>query len=701
MAVYLGFHWLTTWLLVAELVRLTAPEEFLWLMESPLWTDGGALLGSLFAGLAVLLVVRPGWARVGSRAGPPLLMALAMVVNLAWIHSLAWWVIIAAGVLAWAGWVAHLALGQGRPLLMAFLVVAHHALLAFLYLDTRFFAATNAHLSLLHIWFLQFRGVVAVAGLSSATVRVLLTTAGGYVAVTALLGFCLRDRLSPPGRSGLRLGLAAVVLAVHLVQFEALAGMVPLPAYLTFRFQFGSRLVPQVSRFRQPAFRAAWDGLPTLDPAAFYRPGRFAWRSLAGQPPEAPLRVAPVPATPAVASPGANPFGFVLPGPGIAFDDSACGPPTRPHLVILLIESWRADLLETGMPLLARRARRGLWLRQHFAQANSTPPTVAALLHGCLPVDYLLQAYRLGEVPFFRFLRDSGYAWHLVQGNPPEGGLEGIDRLFMGFTIHPPRGAPSDWPALTATALEVVPSLVQGATPTLVVAYLYSTHFDYRYPDDFERYRPALPEGTEVLSLTPNPETVRGIVNRYKNALGFLDDRLERFFRQLEASGAASRTWVVLVGDHGESLGDAGFFAHATGPHISQFHVPCLIFGPGLPPQVIDRPTQHVDLVPTLAALLGIEVQGLVGQDVRVASRAAVVSFDFSADRRLIVRSPARMSLFDLDGHGRLDWVLTVRNDFALDEPLVQAYLASDAVVLAGLIRQDATWLSELLQPVP
>lgn len=643
-AAFLAFQWLAVFLLLAELARLTSPMDFLWVRDSAIWTEGRFLADAILAAGAILLVVAPRLADLVVRSGPPLVLALGMALNLSWGCSLAWWVVIAAGLGAWGGWLLELALCRRARFFLPVWAVGNYLLLGFLLLDARFLVATNSHLGFTQLWYACLRGGVEAGGIPPGMLTNLWQTAAGFVIVTVVLGYLLRDRLPYPNPLATRLALAFLLSTLHVAQFDVLAGMVPMPTYLTFRFQFGTGLVPQASRFRIPAFREAVRAIPPVDVDACYRPGRFAWRSS-----------------------------------------------SRPNLFLVIVESWRSDFLPTTMPALARRAREALWLRNHYTQANSTAPALAALLHGCLPVDFLARFGGLGEPAFLTFLRESGYHLTFLYGSEDQiGGIQPLVPKCRGISTGIP---PDDWPgqvdAILAQALEIL----EKPGPHLVVGYLYNTHFDYRYPPEFERFTPVLPRGTEILNLSDDPEAVRGVTNHYRNALTFLDDRLERFFRRRAASPAAAGSWVVLVGDHGESLGDAGFFAHATGPHLSQFHVPCLIFGPDLTPEVIDWPSEHVDLLPTLGPLLGFEVTGLTGRNARLASSPAVLSFDFSGDQRIILRTSSHMSLFDLDRLSRFHWVLTTRNDFSLDLPLLTAYLATQPVALADLVRTDAEML--------
>ena len=646
-AFFLGLQLFTLFMLIAELVRLTTPEDFFWFEFSPFLMNGPSLLAIMFSAFAALAIVRPKTASTFAWSAPLVVLALAMLVNLAWLNSLSWWAIIAAGLVSWCLWLLELNLCLRAPPAIFILAPLNFAVLLFLYLDTRFFVATNSHLNVLHLWFLRFSGVFAMAGFPASTFQTILTISCEFAATIIPLGYLLRDRIEIPPWHLRRVFLGAILIVLHFLQFDHLAGLVSLPDYLKFRFQFSTRFVPQAKRFQQPDF------LP--DPAKSavnsdrcYRPGKFAWKS-----------------------------------------------PRRPNLALILIESWRSDLFEVCMPKLRKRAQGALWLRNHFAQANSTPPTLLGLFYGNYPLQFLLHFSSLAPPPFFQFLKESGYQMHFVPSIPIQV-AQGIEVYHEGFENHFPADPSATWPTMTKNAFNEAISLLERGGMKFIEIYIYTTHFDYRYPPEYDRYKPALPENTDVLSLTPSPETIAGITNRYKTSLLFLDDALDKFFTRFESLGHATDTLFLIVGDHGESLGDSGFFAHATGPHDVQFHVPCLIVGPGIEPRTIEHMTQHIDVIPTLGNEMGFSVDNLVGENARTASHAAILNFDFSADNRVIVRSANRMSLFDLDSVGRPSWVLTMRNDFTLDGPLFQAYAATSSSLLSGLVREDFGRLFEL-----
>ena len=91
-----------------------------------------------------------------------------------------------------------------------------------------------------------------------------------------------------------------------------------------------------------------------------------------------------------------------------------------------------------------------------------------------------------------------------------------------------------------------------------------------------------------------------------------VDQAIGRILDALEASGMADDTIVVFTSDHGDLLGAHGglqqkwcnAFDEAT-------RVPLIVTGPGITPVPggIATPTSHVDLIPTLMGLAGIDVE--------------------------------------------------------------------------------------------
>ena len=93
----------------------------------------------------------------------------------------------------------------------------------------------------------------------------------------------------------------------------------------------------------------------------------------------------------------------------------------------------------------------------------------------------------------------------------------------------------------------------------------------------------------------------------YDAEIYFMDSQMGRIFDWLEASGRYDNTFIVVVADHGQGLGDHGWFEHRL-IYQEQIRTPLVLRLPvragGLNVSAVVR---TVDIAPTVIDLLGIE----------------------------------------------------------------------------------------------
>jgi len=95
--------------------------------------------------------------------------------------------------------------------------------------------------------------------------------------------------------------------------------------------------------------------------------------------------------------------------------------------------------------------------------------------------------------------------------------------------------------------------------------------------------------------------------NYYLNCLRDVDRSIGMVLAELEASGLADRTIIVLTADHGDMDGAHKLHAKGAVAYREQNNVPLLIVHPSFPGGRQCRAvTSHVDLAPTLLAMTGI-----------------------------------------------------------------------------------------------
>jgi hypothetical protein len=120
-------------------------------------------------------------------------------------------------------------------------------------------------------------------------------------------------------------------------------------------------------------------------------------------------------------------------------------------------------------------------------------------------------------------------------------------------------------------------------------AYLYSTdtHRPYKPHQEFHY-------GSSLIDL-------------YDGEISYLDFHLGRLFDWMERSGRMDDTMIVIMADHGESLGERGVFKHSTLLYNEQARVPVIIHLPGQPARLIKDFVSTIDLGPTMLNAVGLD----------------------------------------------------------------------------------------------
>ncbi|MEC8425484.1 MAG: sulfatase-like hydrolase/transferase, partial [Myxococcota bacterium] len=98
---------------------------------------------------------------------------------------------------------------------------------------------------------------------------------------------------------------------------------------------------------------------------------------------------------------------------------------------------------------------------------------------------------------------------------------------------------------------------------------------------------------------------VRAMAAAYRASVARMDSDIAAVLAAQEARGRLDKTVIVLVADHGESLGDNGEMLHGGGYFDGVVRVPLIIKVPGLAPRVIEELVSQVDLAPTMLELVG------------------------------------------------------------------------------------------------
>jgi hypothetical protein len=241
----------------------------------------------------------------------------------------------------------------------------------------------------------------------------------------------------------------------------------------------------------------------------------------------------------------------------------------RRNVILLVVDSARADLLDAAidgrraMPHLAALTATRLRMA---ANAAYTANSVAAMMCGTL---YAAP----GETLVARF-KKLGYRTGVFSAQSDAfgdmksaAGLDAADRHVDAENFPPSdRFYPSTSSASIAVGARSVDDAFgnwigeQPAQPFFAYLHWEELHFPYAAPD-------VVPQVFSKEPLRRSRITAHnaGAVKRaYYEAARYLDGEFVRLVRMLADAGVYEKTTIVVVGDHGEELFDAGALGHGT-----------------------------------------------------------------------------------------------------------------------------------------
>ncbi|MBI3204907.1 MAG: sulfatase [Myxococcales bacterium] len=148
----------------------------------------------------------------------------------------------------------------------------------------------------------------------------------------------------------------------------------------------------------------------------------------------------------------------------------------------------------------------------------------------------------------------------------------------------------------------------RGERPWSLYVNFQATHFPYKL-------QAGIPTPFQPTALTPGsfnylsyPESDRqAVINRYDNALRYVDEQIGKLEQALARAGKLDDTIWVITADHGEAFHDHHEVTHGKTLYDTEARVPLLIHWPnGLKPADLQEPVSHLDILPTLLDLLEV-----------------------------------------------------------------------------------------------
>jgi arylsulfatase A-like enzyme len=154
----------------------------------------------------------------------------------------------------------------------------------------------------------------------------------------------------------------------------------------------------------------------------------------------------------------------------------------------------------------------------------------------------------------------------------------------------------------------------QGAAMPGRPWFLFVHYFDPHEPYDLPIKSP-LADNPARKDL-PRATVHSGMLPAYDNEIAYADAQLGRLLDHLRERGALKDTLIVFTADHGQSFGDNGYGGpegeHGRKVYQTQVAVPLVMHLPGrIAASRSALPVSHLDILPTIAELLGLPVSVL------------------------------------------------------------------------------------------
>jgi arylsulfatase A-like enzyme/cytochrome c-type biogenesis protein CcmH/NrfG len=294
----------------------------------------------------------------------------------------------------------------------------------------------------------------------------------------------------------------------------------------------------------------------------------------------------------------------------IAAQSASARPPVKPNVLIVTIDTLRADHVgcygykQVQTPNIDSLAADGVLFRQAFTPIPITLPSHTVILTGTYPMLNGIHDFsgnRVGptQPTLASILHDNGYATGAVIASAVLDSRFGLNRGFDFYYDH------FDFNRLLETNLD---SMERPANQVAHQALRWlEQHSQQRFLLWVHLYDPHHPYNPPP----PYSETYK--THPYDGEIAFADAQLGRILTLLKKMGVYGRTLIVLLGDHGEGLGDHGEKTHGFFIYNSTLHVPLIFKLPaaGVHRQVTQA-VSTVDVLPTILDELQIPVPKVV-----------------------------------------------------------------------------------------
>ena len=302
-------------------------------------------------------------------------------------------------------------------------------------------------------------------------------------------------------------------------------------------------------------------------------------------------------------------------------------PPARPSILLVTLDTTRADVVRPDVaPNFNALAARGLRFNQAYTPVPQTLAAHCSIMTGLYPAGHGVHEngrYLSDRVPVLaEQLKTAGYRTAAFVSAFALARRFGLARGFDVYDDQMPE--PQEERTAKETTDRVLAYLARPSPQTSFIwVHYYDPHFPYSPPAPF-----------------------RG----YEGEVAFMDQQLGRLLSAFHGA-------VFIVGDHGEGLGEHGEAQHGNLLYQATMHVPLIVVGPGVTPDVNDAPASTRRIFHTIRDWAGLDASHSLRRNEKeiVVGEAMKPFLDYgwqpqvmALDNRLKTISAGKIEVFDV-----------------------------------------------------
>lgn len=252
----------------------------------------------------------------------------------------------------------------------------------------------------------------------------------------------------------------------------------------------------------------------------------------------------------------------------------------KPNVILITLDTLRADRLpgygykNNKLPTLDRLGGQGIIFFQCTTVSPLTLPAHCSIMTGTYPTFHGVRvngnaALSEEQTTLAELFKQAGYTTGAFIGafvlDGRWGLRQGFDHYDDNFDLRNYKQI--DLGAVQRPANEIIDLTLDWLertrnNPFFAWIHLYDPHLPYSPPEPYYSQYGPTPSGL------------------YDGEIAFMDEQLGRLVSWLEHTGLKKNTVLILVGDHGEGLGDHGEYAHGYYIYDYAVQVPLIIVTP-------------------------------------------------------------------------------------------------------------------------